>query len=62
MEEKLIVLKRFFESEIEVMTKRLQNVEYGSFFHGVYVGTEKAHKLMEEHVKYCERILELIEK
>lgn len=53
--------KHFFEMEIG-QTKEWLKEEYFDCYNGVQVGYEQAVELMKRHIRFCEHILEMLDK
>lgn len=53
--------KHFFEIEIE-QTREWLKSEYFDCYDGVEVGHKQAVKLMKNHIRFCEHVLEMLEK
>lgn len=54
-------LKCWFEFEIE-RAEALMKKEYNPMFNGVYVGHKKQIELNKEHIRFCKKILEMLER
>lgn len=54
-------LKHFLEAEIEITSEWLKD-EANPCYDGVCVGVEEARKLKEHHIRFCQRMLAMINK
>ena len=54
-------LKHFLEVEIELTSERLKD-KSNPAYDGVCVGAKEAEKLKENHIKFCQRLLAMINK
>lgn len=57
----LAELKHFLEFEIQQSTE-WQKEKANTVYDGVYVGRAEAEELIKKHIKFCERLLSIIEK
>ncbi len=51
-------VKHFLETEIKISKERTKLLN--PIYDGQYVGVLKANKLLDNHIRFCKRILELL--
>lgn len=55
-------IRHFLEKEIEISERRLEADPQNLFYDGVDVGRLKSKKLIKNHISFCKRIIQMIDK
>lgn len=50
----------FLKREIRICEERLQNDKSNPFYDGVGVGVKEAQKLKSNHIRFCKKLLEMM--
>lgn len=56
-------LKHFLAVEVQISKNRKTTMteKPSPFYDGVYVGIEQAEKLMDSHIRFCEKLIAMID-